>query len=213
MLANYLPLAGGNMTGSIGVAGNSSIARLKGFSYNSSDFGEGASIELYGNSHYTGADDYQNGRFIIIAGGKDTDEPTKERHTALECTRGGSLLLQHFLDNTLQYSRDLGGSAIVSSSFGPWSGYIKNAKGLILQWGAYSTASFTNDGNGGCTYTFNYPITFSVKPIGFATYATSGFGGKVGIASFYAVSTTQGRLSSGLPNDQVTDINWFAIGY
>lgn len=109
---------------------------------------------------------------------------------------------------------DLGGSAIVASSLGPWSSYIKLAKGPIIQWGAWATgASWTNDGDGGCYSFFSYPIAFTVKPIIIASPAIAGYGGIVKNATAYATSASQFRLSSNLDNSYTFDVNWLAFGY
>jgi len=79
-----------------------------------------------------------------------------------------------YRDNTLtesQPSWDIGGSAIVASSFGVNNGYIKFKQGHILQWARQYTASYPNIQR---TDTITLPISFSSGNYGVVVSTTGG---------------------------------------
>lgn len=109
MLADYLPLAGGAMTGNIRKNVTTGSLEIAG----STSSGTGAWLELFGKDHSS-----YPWTFMMQAGSTSASRLIGKSDGTL--TWGGD---------------DLGGSAIIAKSLGSSANYIKHTSGLIIQFG------------------------------------------------------------------------------
>lgn len=191
MLANYLPLSGGTLTGNptnIKMSINNSYLELKG-----------------GNTQ---------GGVLKVIGSGNTVLQANDGINASEISMEPNLLKYNAdLQNTPTTYWDLGGASIVAKSLGT-NGYIKFASGLILQWGEI-------DGNNGFTHTDNGMSKQISLPISFTSQQSYSVVATIGQNSLYysvfAVAYNYAAdkitLSYNYPSALALEVRWLAIGY
>lgn len=163
MLADYLPLSGGNMTGTF-IARNVDNSLLG--IYGGSDINKGAYAQFYSKDHAS------------IAGGYVIEANDGNNSTQLCSLPNGSLKIATDIAGVYTET-DLAGSAIVAKSLGA-NGYVKRASGEIVQFGHFGTNEMT-DGGPYLYKTIQLPITYeyTVNWAGASFVATTGFLGNV----------------------------------
>ena len=189
MLANYLPLAGGKMTGPY-IYRNTNTDYLTVCGGTLQKYG--GSIAMIGSSNGNVED---GGVIIKVA---NADESLQEYVIQRDGTS---------VQTDLGY-RDLGGASIVSRSLTP-TGYIKFASGLILQWGEVKIASGATE-----SATITYPLSFNTTHktlISCETYYNYGITSSDMYLNIYSDGIEKVKAITSQQYDRWAE--WFAIGY
>lgn len=189
MLANYLPLAGGAMTGAITAP-----------SANAMHSGDDSSeITLWG-----GAGIYSGGSMVLY--GRTRTDGFKGVAQLRAMIEGASKNLLCYPDGRMTWGEnDLAGSAIVAKNLSP-NGYVKRASGEIIQWGTTGVPRNATE------VTVSFPISFSTS---YRIVVTSNFNGHPTAVDIDDNGTTlqTKKIVIGTPYDSVCAIHWIAIGY
>lgn len=201
MLANYLPLSGGALKGNAPIYNDTDDRSL--FLAGGTLAEWGSFLQLDGKTHSV-----NQGPFAVLSCRSDQ---TNNQYVLRIGGRDG--VLQWGPYSGVGNYNDLGGSAIVASNLGT-NGYVKNAKGLIIQWGREPLSSFT-DGTVGSSKTVALPISFTTSgaiSVGGAQSVTNGRTND-GVWT-YVSGTSNIALSTTMKHDALDIyIGWMAIGY
>lgn len=186
---NYLPLAGGIMTG-YGVSKSddtSSLSLLGGTARL-----KGASFVAMGNKST-----YNAGEFWVETGKIDSNS----------CTLVGNPFGELIWTKN-KVKTDLAGSAILAKSLGT-NGYVKYANNLIIQWGSSGSI---NDSSEGLEITF--PIQFSTEVFSLVANGSTGGAAKFHITTKHVTTTSAYLVANGsIPDGSNSFCKWLAIGW
>lgn len=186
MLSNYLPLAGGTLTGAT-IKRNVDNEYINLIGGNS----DGASILIYGK-------DADGGSLHFLAA-----DASAQSH--LYQTASGNLRFVPDNINNHSIQHDLGGSAIVAKSLTS-NGYVKRASGEIIQWGATGVPANATE------VTVSFPISFGTFYRMVVTSELNGHPTALDIDDNGSTLQTK-KIVIGTPYAYTGAIHWIAIGY
>lgn len=190
MLANYLPLSGGTMTGVPAVKMNNNTGVLQLMGGDNRIPNSCGRMNLFGGQNSAMVDVYSLAgacEFLAYNGSAGAD---------FFLTANGDFILRPDL-NDVSKMYDVGGSAIVAINLAE-NGYIKYAKGLIYQWGRANAI-------GSGVQTVNYNINF---PTGCKNLQVRESDNRL-----VNVVTKADKISINNQTGYDLNFDWFAVGY
>lgn len=191
MLANYLPLSGGTITGDTDFNADLIMRASK-------------LIRAYDDTnaiHIVGGGGTSSGGELVLYG-RQRDDRYAGAFALLSMISGGSeKTLFGYPDGTLTWgNNDLGGSSIVAKDFA-YNSYRKTADGMIMQWGFVERTS--ND------MSVVFPISYSTRTMVVATPRNTSSTAKT-------YCTIANKTITGFDvsvTDAVNYVDWIAIGF